>query len=99
MNLNSDNKARDDFADKMLEEKSANDSIQSEEALPCGVPDLESLTAALTHILNDNERVSDPVTVLDRQPAVHPATFPNEVVTCRLGNGSELTFFCKYSAG
>jgi hypothetical protein len=37
------------------------------------------------------------VTIIDRQPNIS-ATFPSEIVRCRLGNGHDLRLWCKYGA-
>jgi hypothetical protein len=38
------------------------------------------------------------VTIVERRPDVHRASFPNEIIVCRLGDGREMGLFCKYSA-
>ena len=57
------------------------------------LPDLHTLTINLTHVLRGQ------MTILDRQPNIYTSTFPSEIVTCRVGGGSELQLFCKYAAG
>jgi hypothetical protein len=50
-------------------------------------------------VLNGNDSSGDQLAVLERQPGLLDVSFPNEIVTCRLGDGSALQLFCKYSAG
>ena len=66
---------------------------------PTLFPDLQSLTAGLKSVFSRNGSSSDRLVVLDRQSNIHKATFPNEIVTCQLDDGSEVQLFCKYSAG
>jgi hypothetical protein len=61
-------------------------------------PDLETLRAGLTLVFNGNGFTDGQVTVLDREPFNVRSTFPSEIVTCRLDNGSEPRLYCKYSA-
>jgi hypothetical protein len=60
--------------------------------------DLGTLTAALTHILRDYGLAGGQATVLDRQPNIYEGTFPTEIVTCRLEDGSERQLLCKYGS-
>jgi hypothetical protein len=56
-------------------------------------PDRPTLAAGLGAALGG------PVTLLRRKRNDYSSTFPSEVVTCRLADGSERRLFCKYSAG
>ena len=56
------------------------------------LPDTAELLAGLRSIIGDG----DPVAVTQRRPNLHSSTFPTEIVTCRLGDGTERTLFCKY---
>src|SRR5437868_4658197 len=61
-------------------------------------PDLETLTAGLTFVLNSSGFDDRQLTVRDREPNIYSSGCPSEIVTCRLSNGSELRLFCKYGA-
>jgi hypothetical protein len=54
------------------------------------LPSLQSLTVGLASVLRSQ------VKILDRQPNIYTATFPSEIVRCRLGDGQELRLLCKY---
>src|SRR5262249_39256996 len=58
-------------------------------------PDRQALAASLRSAWSTGE----PVVVLRRQRTVYERTFPSEVVTCRLPDGSRRRLLCKYSAG
>jgi len=58
-----------------------------------GYPEREVLAARLEDLLGE------PVMIVCRQRNVYASTFPSEVVTCRLADGSERRLFCKYTAG
>ena len=62
------------------------------------LPDLQTLTVGLAAVLGRKGCDGQRVTVLDRRPALG-GTFPKEIVTCRLADGSEMQLFCKYSFG
>src|SRR5947208_9976074 len=57
-------------------------------------PDRKTLEAALTAMGGGG-----PVAVLLRRRNEYASTFPTEVVTCRLADGTERRLFCKYAAG
>jgi len=57
------------------------------------LPNLQTLTVGLTSVLRSQ------VTVLDRQSNIFTSTFPSEIVTCRVDEGSKLLLLCKYAAG
>src|SRR2546427_811091 len=61
------------------------------------LPDPRTLSARLTLALNGNEAAH--VTVLERQRPRYMSTFPNEIVTCQLADGTRRRLFCKYEAG
>jgi hypothetical protein len=63
------------------------------------LPDPQTLTAGLTLALRSEGRPAEPVTVLGREPNPYASTFPSEIVTCRLPDGSKRRLFCKYGAG
>jgi len=67
----------------------------------CGdaVMDLKTLTARLTSLLPRDALPGGRLTIVDRRPTPHATTFPVEIVTCLLGDGSERQLFCKHSAG
>jgi len=62
-------------------------------------PDLETLTASLTALLFREDPPDGRLTIIDRRSTPHATTFPIEIVTCRLGDGSERQLFCKHAAG
>jgi aminoglycoside phosphotransferase (APT) family kinase protein len=68
-------------------------------ALSAPFPDLHTLMVGLTSVLNAHGSTHGQVTILERQPNFPESTFPAEIVTCRLEDGSELRLFCKYTAG
>ena len=61
-------------------------------------PDTQTLRDGLASVLG-GERGAAELRVLERKPMVPQMTYPAEVVTCRLGEGSELRLYCKYEAG
>jgi hypothetical protein len=63
------------------------------------LPDSQMLTPSLNAIFSGNHSPEDHITVLARQPNSYASTFPSEVVTCQLAQGSELRLLCKYTAG
>ena len=63
------------------------------------LPDLQTLTINLTHVLRNHGFAGAQLSILDRQPNIYTATFPSEIVRCQLGNGRELRLLCKYGAG
>jgi hypothetical protein len=54
------------------------------------IPNLQSLTVGLASVLRSQ------VEILDRRLNIYTATFPSEIVRCRLGDGQELCLLCKY---
>jgi phosphotransferase family enzyme len=62
------------------------------------VPDMPVLAAGLREVLVGSGLNGAPLTILARQPNAYSSTFPSEIVTCQLGDGSELQVLCKYSA-
>ncbi|HWW02872.1 MAG TPA: phosphotransferase [Candidatus Acidoferrum sp.] len=68
--------------------------MQTPEAL---LPDSLTLTARLVAAFNASR--PSLVTVLERKRPRYMSTFPNEIVTCRLPDGSNRRLFCKYEAG
>lgn len=62
-------------------------------------PGLQALTAGLQTVLGRDRRRSEVLTVLRREPNDYESTFPSEIVTCRLADGSTRRLFCKYSGG
>ncbi len=61
------------------------------------LPDSPTLIARLSAALGSNG--SRKVTVLERKRPRYMSTFPNEIVTCRLPDGSKRRLFCKYESG
>lgn len=63
------------------------------------LPDLETLAHSFDTIFNENNSPKHRVTILAREPNPRTSTYPSEVVTCQLADGSELRLLCKYAAG
>ncbi len=63
------------------------------------LPNLQTLTHGINSMFNDDKAIEDQVTVLAREPNSYASTFPSEIVTCQLADGSELRLLCKYMAG
>jgi hypothetical protein len=63
------------------------------------LPSLQTLTVGLTSVLRSHGSTSNQVTILRRQLNIYASSFPSEIVTCRVDDGSELRLFCKYAAG
>jgi len=61
------------------------------------LPDSTTLAARLEAALNRDGLA--PVSLLERKRPRYMSTFPNEIVTCQLPNGSKRRLFCKYEAG
>jgi aminoglycoside phosphotransferase (APT) family kinase protein len=62
-------------------------------------PELQFLTKEINNILGENDSGNGQVIILNREPNSLASTFPSEIISCRLSDGSELQLFCKYSAG
>ncbi len=60
------------------------------------LPDLPTLDRRLKSALNGDGRR---VRIVERQRPRYMSTFPNEIVTCQLADGSRRRLFCKYEAG
>jgi hypothetical protein len=65
---------------------------------PSAFPDLESLTAGLYSVFR-SQKPFGRLTVRRREPFVQVSTFPSEVISCCLPDGSLARILCKYSAG
>ena len=63
------------------------------------LPDLQTLSVGLESALRSGGFTNDRLTIVGRQPNIYAASFPSEIVTCRVDGGSELRLFCKYAAG
>jgi len=66
------------------------------ETSPFLLPDLQTLTAVLTSVLNGKRCKGGQVIVLDRQKNIYASSARSEIVMCRLPDGTELRLFCKY---
>jgi hypothetical protein len=62
-------------------------------------PDVHTLTAGLTAALGGEGVPPYRVTVVGREPNPYASTFPSEIVTCRLGDGTKHRLLCKYGTG
>ena len=63
------------------------------------LPDSQALIHGFNTIFGIFDSPEARVVILDREPNASESTFPSEVVTCQLPDGSELRFLCKYAAG
>ncbi len=63
---------------------------------PSPFPDLRNLTLGLRALMKNNGAKDSAVTVLKRQSNIYESTFPSEIVTCRLADGTTRKLFCKY---
>ena len=63
------------------------------------LPDAKTLTARLSSAFNGSDSCVEPVRILGRKLPQMMSTFPNEVVTCQLPDGSERRVFIKYERG
>src|SRR5438552_6487911 len=61
------------------------------------LPQAPILTARLSAALSIGE--APPIAILNRKRPRYMSTFPNEIVTCQLEDGSQRRLFCKYEAG
>ncbi len=62
-------------------------------------PDEVQLAHGLRKAINGTTANEFPFTILDRRPSVQASSFPAEVVTCRLSDGSSVELLCKYGVG
>ncbi|MHC5007887.1 MAG: phosphotransferase family protein [Planctomycetota bacterium] len=60
-------------------------------------PDVQALTAVLRTLVGPSSG-DVPLSITDRRQ-IHEGTYPKEVLSCRIGDGPEVRFFCKYSDG
>jgi hypothetical protein len=60
-------------------------------------PDLQTLTENISSTLSNDCSPNEQVSILAREPNSLASTFPSEIVTCQLADGSELRVICKYS--
>jgi len=63
------------------------------------LPDIQSLTAALSAIQRAKGSPHGRVDVLERRPNEYNSSFPTEKITIRTDNGNVLRLFCKYGHG
>jgi hypothetical protein len=63
------------------------------------LPNLQTLASGLTSVLRSHGSTKNQVTIVRRQSNVYATSFPSEIVTCRVDDGTELRLFCKYAAG
>lgn len=66
---------------------------------PVQLPDLKTLTQKLNAAFNDPLPPGDKVAITARESNPHTSTYPSEILTCQLADGSEKRFLCKYSNG
>src|SRR5712692_3975583 len=69
------------------------------ETAPSWTPDLETLSAGLTAVLELHSPNVCRVMVRDRHPNIYASSTPTEIVTCAFGDGTERKLLCKYSSG
>lgn len=60
-------------------------------------PDLQALKENINSILSTYYSLDVQITILAREPNSVASTFPSEILTCQLADGSELRILCKYS--
>jgi hypothetical protein len=65
-------------------------------ALPSMLPDLGTLTHDLNCALQKSGHVDGHVSIVSREVNSRTSTWPSEIVTCHVHDGSELRLFCKY---
>jgi hypothetical protein len=65
----------------------------------CDLPDTTTLAAGLRSLDGPGAAALSQCTVVDREQNIYTSTFPAEIVTCRLIDGSALRLLCKYSGG
>src|SRR5262249_18477591 len=65
--------------------------------LPFPFPSRRMLAAGLTVVLRRRERMKGAAAILRRRPNLYESTFPSEIVTCLLADGSERRILCKYA--
>ena len=68
------------------------------ETQPSPTPDLETLAAALTGVVEMHSLGIGRLVVRDRHPNVYSSSTSTEIVTCALGDETERKLFCKYSS-
>jgi len=62
------------------------------------LPELQTLTKALTWVFRKNGCGNTPVSVLNRQLVAGIGSFHSEIVTCRFANGQKRRLFCKFGS-
>jgi hypothetical protein len=62
-------------------------------------PDMNTISEKLNSALRETQSVNNQVTILNRERNTLASTFPSEIITCKMGDGSERQIFVKYSAG
>ena len=65
---------------------------------PSGMSSLGVLSAGLLSVLAAAHCPNGSIAILARDRNDYVSSYPSEVVTCRLADGSVLRLFCKYSA-
>ena len=60
------------------------------------LPDLPRLAAGLASVFADKKSTACSVTVTEREPNFYASTFPSEIVTCSLADGTQLKVLSKY---
>ncbi len=68
------------------------------ESLRALLPDTPALEKGLASVFSGNGSEGAAVKLLDRQPFLYASTFPSEILTCRLEDGSERRLLCKYGS-
>jgi len=59
----------------------------------------DTLASVLSRMLREKGLVKDEAVVVSREKAGRYSTYPNEVVTCRVDDGTERRLLCKYAKG
>ena len=63
------------------------------------LPGLEALKIGLNCAFRSCSSGESDVVVLRREPSIRASSFPSEIVTCRLADGTQRALLCKYAAG
>lgn len=63
------------------------------------LPDLQRLTNYINALIYRDANSADRLIITARGKNIYTSTYPSEILTCQLADGSELLMLCKYSIG
>jgi hypothetical protein len=63
------------------------------------LPDLQTLTTYINAVIYKDASSSDRLIITGREKNVYTSTFPSEILTCQLADGSQFQLLCKYAIG